>query len=99
MRARRKVRVGLLLDSVIVPAWTHRMLERIARSDYAELRLVVVNDRPQEGRKSFGTRLRDSGPMALYVLYRRFEDRVFRPQPNAFAMAIWMPNCVSQFLP
>jgi hypothetical protein len=38
-----KLKVGLLLDDLDVPAWFAEMMGEIAASDYAEIRLVIVN--------------------------------------------------------
>lgn len=43
----RKLRVGLLLNSLTVTAWHKRMLERIQESQYAEISLLIVDASPQ----------------------------------------------------
>jgi len=39
----KKLRVGLLMDSMTVPVWVWEMLDRIHGSDYAQIELVVMN--------------------------------------------------------
>ncbi len=48
---KEKLRVGLLLDDVIVPAWAYRMVEIIHQSHYASIVLLVVNDSQPQGDK------------------------------------------------
>lgn len=47
---RKKLRVGLLLDGLDVPAWVFQMIEAIRDSDAAEVCLVVLNDVQQPTR-------------------------------------------------
>ncbi len=42
----RKLRVGLLLGGLSVPAWVARMLERIASDGHADIALLVVDGSP-----------------------------------------------------
>lgn len=39
--SRTKLQVGIVLESIRIPAWAHRMLTIICESDYAEISLVV----------------------------------------------------------
>jgi len=41
--SKKKLRLGLLLDSFEVPAWIYLMLKKIQNSDYAEINLIVLN--------------------------------------------------------
>ena len=74
----RKLRVGLMLDSFDVPAWTHAMIEQIMRSDDAEIVLVVLNtgdvQRPKHGRLAS---LISSLPFVLYIVYGKWDRRKF----------------------
>lgn len=80
---KRKLRVGLLIDSFYLPAWTYCMLERIQRSNYAEIVLLVLNDAPQEERDLF-RKIKENWKTLFYFLYRKLEDRLFKPTPDAF---------------
>jgi hypothetical protein len=85
MSAPRKLRIGILIDSVQQPAWVRTMLERIAHSDHAELSLVVQNEasRPRLGLLG---KLRTHHRIFMYLLLERLEARLFRLEPDAFAM-------------
>ena len=39
-----KVKVGLLLDSIEIPAWQYIMLEEVVHSDFASIDLLIVTD-------------------------------------------------------
>ena len=79
-----KLKVGLLLDALDVPAWFAEMIREIASSDYAEIRLVVINGAtpnpatPPAGRGVLG-KARRLGNVATWkaskFVYDRFVDR------------------------
>ncbi|MEW6355234.1 MAG: hypothetical protein AB1696_02835 [Planctomycetota bacterium] len=78
----QKLRVGILMCSFDIPAWAHVMLDRIKRSDYAQIVLVVLNDRPPGQTR----RQRGSGSRWdtwLYRLYTAFDRARYKPQPDA----------------
>lgn len=77
--APRKLRIGLLIDSFQQPLWVAKMLEEIVGSDYAEISLLIVNDRdlspaPVE-RREVGLlgKLAANREHLLYTLYNRLE--------------------------
>ncbi len=81
---KKKLRIGLLVDSYIIPAWAYLMLDRIKQSDYADINLVVLNT-SEETKKEFFTRVKDNSDRLLYLAYRRLENKFIRPHPYAFA--------------
>ena len=42
---KRKLRLGIVLDSYQVPAWAYCSLERMVASDYAEFSLIILRTR------------------------------------------------------
>lgn len=40
------LRIGVLLDSLMIKAWTYEMLETLHNSDYANIELLIVNTTP-----------------------------------------------------
>jgi len=79
----RKLRIGLLMDTATMPAWSFRMVEEIVHSDYAEIVLIILNSRPPE-KASFTSRLRRNWRHQLYLAFRNYEDHRVRVQPDAF---------------
>jgi hypothetical protein len=45
------LKLGILLDSYVVPAWVYSCLERIAASSSATISLVVLNENPPPGKQ------------------------------------------------
>jgi len=89
---KKKLRLGLLLDSFEVPAWIYLMLKKIQKSDYAEINLIVLNDIPNE-KKGTNSRIKQGQKYFLYKLYKKFDDKFFYSNPNPFEI-----KNISQFL-
>ncbi|MGZ7039384.1 MAG: hypothetical protein ACXVJO_14510, partial [Thermoanaerobaculia bacterium] len=73
---RTALRVGLLLDSIEVPAWIHRAVREVVESPYAEIVLVVVRGdaAPSTKRRAMG---RSRWRYLLFDVYERFDRRWF----------------------
>jgi len=83
---KKKIRVGLMLDSYLVPAWFYEMIEWIVGSNYAEVSLVVMNNAEALPKPSLAKRVWRKRNELLYFLYRKLEDKIYKPLPDAFAM-------------
>ena len=83
-RKGRKIRLGLLVDSLEVQAWVLRCIERVVEAGVAEISLVVL---PRDGATplpGLASRLvRNRRHLAWHGL-RRIENRLAKPSPDAF---------------
>jgi hypothetical protein len=89
----RRLRVGLLVDSPVQPAWVRRAVEQIQTSDVARVALVVHGSAPAD-RGPVGGRLRRwyrGSDRVLYRLYTRVDRAWFRARPDAFELADLAP--------
>ncbi|MBK9359030.1 MAG: hypothetical protein IPN08_16905 [Bacteroidales bacterium] len=81
-----KLRVGIFIDSYLVPDWEYTIIENIRNSHYAEICLIVVN---AVDRRSFRYKLkrlwRNRGRM-IFAMYKRLDDYFYKPycNPDAF---------------
>ena len=78
---KRPLRVGLLLNSLTVPAWVERMLDRIDESAAADVALLVIRVEPEpppSPKPDLGARIRG-------VLMRVYDRLDSAPPPSAFA--------------
>jgi hypothetical protein len=86
------LRIGLLVDSLLVPAWVHAIVEAISRCSFAEVVLVVQNASVAGGngsgllRRAFAHRRH-----LLRRLYTGVDDLVFRSSPDPFERADLAP--------
>jgi hypothetical protein len=79
------LRIGLLMDSYIIPAWVHRMLEQLVDSSHSQIALIVLNDAPAVPRRGFAGRVLSNWSTLLYLAYRKLDRRLFNDGPDPFA--------------
>lgn len=79
---KQALRVGILLDSWTVPAWTHRLLAILKESDYAQVILVVLNGGATKT-SGFPSRRAKTWHHLLFDVYMRLEKALCHPRPDA----------------
>jgi hypothetical protein len=77
------IRVGILLDDFLVPAWMHRVIEIVAALPYVQICLVIKNASPLSTSAGRFFALRD---LLFYRIYRQIDRRLFRVGIDAFAI-------------
>lgn len=74
---KKKLHVGLLMDTLYIPAWVHLMLERITMSDYVKISIIILNTNAKRrnalSKKRWNT--------ICYYGYCRLENILFRQTP------------------
>jgi len=81
--SKKKLRLGLLVDSFEVPAWIYLMFQKIQNSDYAEINLIVLNGISNE-KKGILSRIKQDRKYLLYRIYKKFNDKFFYSNPDPF---------------
>ena len=82
-----RIRVALLLDDLVQPAWAARAISELLESDSIEVALVVLNDAPSPVRARFHrvrSWIRNRNFLA-YALYQRFDRWRFKLPNDPFA--------------
>lgn len=74
----QKLRIGILLDSLEVPAWAAKAIQRIAQGDAAEFALVILAAAPDEQQPS-------SRHHGLYSMFDAVDRKLFGRTPDPFA--------------
>jgi hypothetical protein len=80
--AASRLRVAVVLDSLVAPAWVAAAVKHLVDSDLVELRLVLVAGH-ERGR--LVSRLWAERRQLLFLAYERLDRRLFRTEPDAFA--------------
>jgi hypothetical protein len=80
----RKIRVGLLIDNIVIPFWAYKMVENIVLSEYAEVVLVVKKKTAIFQKRSFFTRVKDAYKFIIYRLYKQWENKKYKHEFDAF---------------
>jgi hypothetical protein len=87
---RAPLRVGLLVDTLDLPAWTRKIIAEIQASESA--RVVLVVRKRQPGRRLAGwKRLWRNRNRLAYIAYRRLDAALVRKAADAFAVADTRP--------
>lgn len=80
---KKKISIGLLMDSFDVPNWTYLLLKKIEELNCAEIKLIVLNDAPKI-KKSRLHFIITHWQYLLYMAYMKLEDMLIKLNPNAF---------------
>lgn len=83
----KPLRIGVMLNSTAVPAWTYKILQDISDSPFCELAIAVIDNRPAKklaGRARFFARLRGLWRHGLFNIYSRWDRKYYRPEKDAF---------------
>jgi len=84
------LRIGVLLDSCVQPAWVAEILQDISRSNFARVELVVLNAEPGKQRRGPITALLDAlrdkalRRNLLFKIYARWERRKLKGDADPF---------------
>ena len=80
---KKKIKVGILLNSYLVPFWSYKMIEEINNSSYAEINLIVKND-SKIIKNNFLKKIKYNFNSILYVIYRKLDKKIFHNKIDAF---------------
>ena len=87
-----KLKLVVLLDSYVVPAWVYSCLERIASSASAAISLVVLNENPPPGRPGLSCLYKEPRKF-VYRLLDTFDGMMFNKGCDALT-----PTSLNQLL-
>jgi hypothetical protein len=83
----QKLKLGLFLDSFLVPAWLFYSLERILNSNYAQFLVIIINEAGQKGDVEAGlSRIWENKSEVAYQIFNKIDEKLFLRQPNAFTL-------------
>ncbi len=90
---KRKLKIGLLMDEMAIPAWSYRLIERILQSDYASIDLIVLNDVRKSTKKTLYKKIRDNWGSVFSTIIAKLLTRIHdilidrvSCEPDAFEM-------------
>jgi hypothetical protein len=91
---REKILVGLLVDSRQVPHWAYAMIEKIVKSDYAQITMVVCKAAADFSGHEKPQNKGDKFTALFFSLAHKLDRLVSRPETSAF-----VPKDLQQLLP
>lgn len=75
---KEKIRVGIIVESLILPAWKNKLLQDLSELNFVEIVAVILPETKRKmSRKSF----------SLWEWHIRFDYLYFKPAPNAFEIS------------
>ena len=74
----QKLKIGLLLDFLQVPAWVYSSIQRVLDGCSGEFRLVVLNNGFR------GDKYLERGKW-VYSIFNRIDEKLFTKEPNPLA--------------
>ena len=81
-----KLRVGILLNQDMIPAWSYKMIQQINNSYYAEIVLIVKNNSNNSNQKeSLFKKIIQKFNTLIYLVYVRLDNKLYKTKPNAFS--------------
>lgn len=80
---KKKLRLGVLISSMEIPAWAVRALEHIAQSGAVETCLLIIVDRPSQSETGASSK---NGGHLVYRLLDRLDERIFVRSAKALEM-------------
>jgi hypothetical protein len=75
----RKLKIGLFLDSFLVPAWTYSALQYVLNGKSSEFKLIILND--DYGRNTYTNRNK-----WLYSIFNQIDEKIFTKEPDPFKL-------------
>ena len=82
----QKLKLGILLDSLDVPAWVENSIRRVIDENAGEIVLVIMNN-------GLDRSLKFNGSTIVYSIFNWIDEKLFTKEPNPFA-----PKCVAELL-
>jgi len=80
---KNKLKIGLLIDSTKIPYWAYSMIEKINKSNYAQIDLLIINDVKQIKNNNI-TKIKNNKNYFLYKIYTKFENKIYKQESNTF---------------
>ncbi len=80
----KKLRIGILIDNYMLPAWAFKMIEVINASNHSEFVLVVKKKASPQKRTSKLRKIWENRHKIVFLLFRKLDSKLFKNKPNAF---------------
>lgn len=81
---KEKLKIGILTDSFLVPAWSYSLFEKLNECNYAEIVLIVKKKILPAKKEPLVNKIIKNYRHLAYISFRKLEDKIFRPTPFAF---------------
>ncbi|MEZ4802630.1 MAG: hypothetical protein R2797_07625 [Gelidibacter sp.] len=76
---KKKLRIGLLIDSYTIPMWVYEMVQTIQNSSHSEIVLLIKKEVEDQNLS-----VKSERANSLLSLYQKWDKARFKPSPDAF---------------
>ncbi len=73
----KELRIAILIEHDIIPAWAYHMISKINDSVHSEIVILIEDTKPSKS---------ESSNHFLYNLYTKLDQKYFKTKPNAFEL-------------
>lgn len=83
----KPLRIGIMLDTMEIPAWIHKILLDIGNTPFLKLQLIVLNASSplKKSTATFAEKLKGFHKAGLYYRYSAYDYRRYKANKDAFA--------------
>lgn len=89
---KQKLRIGLLIDDYLMPAWAYEIIKDIIISDHSKIVLIVKNKSKKKEKRSILKRLWIGRKIIGFVLLQKIDRKLFKCKPDAFEIIDIRPS-------
>ena len=83
---KKKLRIGILLNHEMIPAWSYKMIEQINNSYHSEIVLLVKNNSTNcDPKRNLFADVIAKFRTLFYKIYIKLDNKLFSPHHNAFS--------------
>jgi len=82
---KKKIKVGLLINTYSLPLWQYIIIEKLINSKYASIELIIKKNK-KSIKKSFLKKIQNHWRHIVYILYIAFDKKIFKVKNDAFEL-------------
>lgn len=79
-----KLRIGILIDDIMIPLWSYKMIESLKKMPFCELILVLRNEPEKDLKKNIIDKILDYGGTGLFEIWSMIDRKISKCLPDAF---------------
>ncbi|MEK9612807.1 MAG: hypothetical protein VW080_02640 [Flavobacteriaceae bacterium] len=83
---KHKLRIGILIDDYLIPAWASKMIKIIKASEHSEIVLIVKKKPTIKEKKSIFYRIWKMRKVIFFILFQKLDSKIFKNSNDAFEL-------------
>jgi len=83
---KRKLRIGILFDDIMIPLWSYKMIELLKINQYCELILALRNKSDKQVKRTFLNKISEYSDVGLFGIWSMIDKKLSKCRPDAFEL-------------